>query len=128
MPLKVDKPDLFEEVTSMGELEDVWTIERGPIVGNIENKKSNSINPAIEQTNCTMAFITDCVDSHKCESACVAMGASGYKWFHIGCCECVGKSCINYGISEPKCKKCPEESEQRLDNYGTQETIPRHDF
>ena len=28
-------------------------------------------------------------------------------WFD-GCCECVGSTCINFGINESKCFNCPE--------------------
>ena len=35
------------------------------------------------------------------------MGASSYRWFHDGCCECVGQNCVNYGINESRCLKCP---------------------
>ena len=34
------------------------------------------------------------------------MGASAYRWFQDGCCECVGQNCINYGINECRCMEC----------------------
>ena len=50
------------------------------------------------------------------------MGASSYRWFHDGCCECVGENCLNYGINESRCLQCPlkegsenEESEMSID-------------
>lgn len=33
---------------------------------------------------------------------------STFRWFYDGCCECVGSTCINYGISESRCTKCPD--------------------
>lgn len=33
------------------------------------------------------------------------------RWFHDGCCECVGSKCINYGINESRCSACPEEDD-----------------
>lgn len=71
----------------------------------------------IETTaNCTMAFYDSCVDYYKCENACASLGASGLKWFHVGCCECVGKNCINFGVSETRCRNCPGDSDQTLDS------------
>ena len=31
-----------------------------------------------------------------------------WRWFHDGCCECVGSTCINYGVNESRCRNCPE--------------------
>lgn len=33
------------------------------------------------------------------------------RWFHDGCCECVGHTCINYGINESRCLECPGEDD-----------------
>lgn len=60
-----------------------------------------------DQTNCTVAFMADCMPLNKCKSSCSSMGASAYRWFHDGCCQCVGPNCINYGVSESKCRMCP---------------------
>jgi hypothetical protein len=38
------------------------------------------------------------------------MGANSYRWFHDGCCECVG-TCYNYGINDSRCLSCPENKE-----------------
>lgn len=59
------------------------------------------------QTNCTVAFMADCMPFNKCKSSCSSMGASSYRWFHDGCCQCVGPRCLNYGVSESKCRMCP---------------------
>lgn len=32
----------------------------------------------------------------------MSMGAKSYRWFHDGCCECVGDRCMNYGINESR--------------------------
>lgn len=66
---------------------------------------------------------------NKCRESCSTMGAYSYRWFHVGCkyssfliictdfytlylfilgCECVGKTCINYGINDSRCLDCPE--------------------
>lgn len=40
--------------------------------------------------NCTVAYMSQCMSWNKCKNACMSMGASSYRWFHDGCCECVG--------------------------------------
>ena len=47
------------------------------------------------------------------------MGAARYRWFHeYGCCQCVGSTCIDYGLSEPRCLRCPAD-----DDYGGSERV-----
>ncbi|CAL1544094.1 unnamed protein product [Lymnaea stagnalis] len=59
--------------------------------------------------NCTVAFFSDCMPMAKCKASCKSMGAAKYRWFHSnGCCECVGNSCFDYGLSEPKCLRCSD--------------------
>ena len=71
--------------------------------------------------NCTVVYMSDCMPYNKCKSSCTSMGASSYRWFHDGCCECVGPHCINYGMNESKCLLCPldnskEDALMRVDN------------
>ena len=55
------------------------------------------------------------------------MGATSYRWFHDGCCECIGDTCINYGINESRCMHCPLDKEEddddlnHYDDYGQDE-------
>lgn len=68
--------------------------------------------------NCTVAFMSQCMSWHKCKNSCRSMGANSYRWFHNGCCECVGKNCLNYGINESRCVKCPDDREiSELQDY-----------
>ncbi|XP_054717028.1 protein twisted gastrulation-like [Uloborus diversus] len=62
--------------------------------------------------NCTVAFMSQCMSWNKCKSACCSMGASSYRWFHDGCCECVGSTCLNYGINESRCLDCPPDKDE----------------
>lgn len=55
-----------------------------------------------EPVNCTVAYMSQCMSWNKCKNACMSMGASSYRWFHDGCCECVGFTCVNYGINESR--------------------------
>ncbi|KAL3207008.1 hypothetical protein MRX96_010338 [Rhipicephalus microplus] len=63
------------------------------------------------QVNCTVAFMSQCMSLNKCRESCLSMGASSYRWFHDGCCQCVGSMCINYGINESRCLQCPYSKE-----------------
>ncbi|KAF5269541.1 hypothetical protein FQA39_LY08730 [Lamprigera yunnana] len=70
--------------------------------------------------NCTVAFMSQCMSWTKCRSSCQSMGASSYRWFHDGCCECVGDTCINYGINDSRCRKCSLKDEIS-DDYALSE-------
>lgn len=99
--------DLFDLFVSEEDLSGRWHVHTRSLI------TANSTT----QMNCTMAFLASCVDMYKCESSCISMGANGYRWFHIGCCECVGKYCLNFGVNEIRCRNCPEES-QVIDSGG----------
>ncbi|KAH8315790.1 hypothetical protein KR067_004200 [Drosophila pandora] len=58
--------------------------------------------------NCTVLYLDHCTSWNKCRQTCLKTGATSYRWFHDGCCECVGEHCINYGINESRCRLCPE--------------------
>ena len=60
----------------------------------------------IVTVNCTVAYMSQCMPMNKCKNSCHSMGASYFRWFHDGCCECIGRTCINYGIDESRCKTC----------------------
>ncbi|KAJ3660483.1 hypothetical protein Zmor_004931 [Zophobas morio] len=81
--------------------------------------------------NCTVAFLKGCMNWVKCKTSCQTMGSSSYRWFHDGCCECIGQNCINYGINESRCRECSlndlsDEVEEDVDedelDYGYGET------
>lgn len=59
--------------------------------------------------NCTVAYMSQCMSKMKCQSSCRSMGANSMRWFHDGCCECIGEKCIKYGINESRCMACPSE-------------------
>lgn len=60
----------------------------------------------LSEQNCTVAFLSQCMAEKKCETSCRSMGASAYRWFTDGCCECVGHGCVSYGINEGRCEIC----------------------
>ncbi|XP_063705585.1 protein twisted gastrulation-like [Culicoides brevitarsis] len=65
----------------------------------------------IVTVNCTVVYMSQCISNNKCKESCQSMGASSYRWFHDGCCECVGSTCVNFGINESRCLSCPENKE-----------------
>ncbi|XP_016837111.1 twisted gastrulation protein homolog 1-A-like isoform X1 [Nasonia vitripennis] len=91
------------------------------------DKKYNSKTVKLQAatTNCTVSFLAECNSWSKCKQSCQSMGATSYRWFHDGCCECIGESCINYGINESRCSNCPSETkklvEDDYDDYGQDE-------
>ena len=41
------------------------------------------------------------------------MGAAKYRWFqNAGCCQCIGDTCIDYGLNEPMCLLCKDDAEE----------------
>lgn len=68
----------------------------------------------IEQVtvNCTVMYMSQCTSSIKCKDFCKSTGAAAYRWFFDGCCECVGSTCINYGVNESRCIQCPMVDEE----------------
>jgi len=78
---------------------------------------------SVVTVNCTVAYIAQCMSWNKCKASCTSMGASSYRWFHDGCCECVGQQCINYGINQSRCSECPlwDEEEEEVEEYTDDE-------
>ena len=63
--------------------------------------------------NCTVAFMSECTSLGKCKQSCKSMGSAKYRWFHDqGCCQCIGDTCIDYGLNEPQCLACKVEDEE----------------
>ncbi|XP_014203681.1 twisted gastrulation protein homolog 1-A [Copidosoma floridanum] len=89
---------------------------------NDETQLNHPLKPNVVTFNCSVAYISTCTSWGQCKKSCQSMGASSYRWFHDGCCECVGDTCINYGINESRCQKCPvdkeEELKEQFDDYG----------
>ncbi|XP_059138517.1 twisted gastrulation protein homolog 1-B-like isoform X2 [Physella acuta] len=120
-------PDLFNVLTEEEDRQQRWTtftyavdldkLVRQPgtklspmdlqiiSVGKEDNtlKETPEKTPILGIQNCTVAFFSSCLPMPKCKASCKSMGASKYRWFHShGCCECIGSTCFDYGLSEPK--------------------------
>ncbi|XP_037814020.1 protein twisted gastrulation-like, partial [Lucilia sericata] len=120
-------PELFEALVTSPADEYSWSILTFPV--NYEaalrgsNLKTNEIYSGKTENeldtdllaNCTVVYFDHCVSWNKCRQSCRSYGASSYRWFHDGCCECVGSTCLNYGVNESRCKFCPEEEDEEFD-------------
>uniref|UniRef100_A0A2M4BXH8 Protein twisted gastrulation n=2 Tax=Anopheles marajoara TaxID=58244 RepID=A0A2M4BXH8_9DIPT len=85
--------------------------------------KAKYTDPNKITVNCTVAYQAQCMSWNKCKESCRTMGASSYRWFHDGCCECVGHYCINYGVNESRCRDCPENKEHDLDDFFNEDEL-----
>lgn len=84
-------------------------------------------NNKIVTYNCTVAFMSQCLSWNKCKANCRSMGASSYRWFHDGCCECIGSTCLNYGVNESRCMACPDKHGADGDGDGDDRSQPHED-
>ncbi|XP_033625566.1 twisted gastrulation protein homolog 1-A-like [Asterias rubens] len=117
-------PSLFQALTSLEASQDPnlrWIAmpltlkEQGLLImppGKTMEEEESPIFTSVNSTGleeCVVAYMDDCTSLGKCENTCRSMGAARQRWFHNGCCECVGSSCLSYGKNEPQCKECPIE-------------------
>ncbi|VBB31933.1 unnamed protein product [Acanthocheilonema viteae] len=49
------------------------------------------------RANCTVVYLDKCMSHKQCSRQCLILGASMLRWFHTGCCECIGHTCLPYG-------------------------------
>jgi len=129
-------PGLFQALTIEPDTERRWTAFTYPVDHDltylspspkqelhIQVFESNGVaqedpaKPNVLTINCTVAYMSDCMSINKCKANCQSMGASSYRWFHDGCCECIGNYCINYGVNESRCLKCSA-SKEVTDEYA----------
>lgn len=68
--------------------------------------------------NCTVAFMSKCMSMNKCKQSCKSMGAAKYRWFqNEGCCQCIGDTCIDYGLNEPLCLLCRDDLDDEENSH-----------
>ncbi|KAH8408873.1 hypothetical protein KR009_002976, partial [Drosophila setifemur] len=111
-------PVMFDTLTAEDD-DDQWSTIRFPmragfkqrVQGGGSSSGSVSVSGSVGSTTCTVIYVNSCIRANKCRQQCESMGASSYRWFHDGCCECVGDNCLNYGINESRCRACPEDQD-----------------
>lgn len=87
-----------------------------------DHSRKSSMYQGNRDDNCTVAFMSGCLSLKRCKVSCTSMGAARYRWFHEhGCCQCIGSTCLNYGINKPKCHACPEDEERAPNEVVKQE-------
>lgn len=79
------------------------------------NLQETVVQPDYVTFNCTVAFLRNEIGDRKCEKSCMSMGATSYRWFTNGCCQCVGHGCLNHGVNESRCGFVQEASENDQD-------------
>lgn len=133
-------PELFDVLVSSpaDDLEYSWNIFTFPVDFETvlsHKQKSNQIynkpmakEPKILTVNCTVVYFDQCISWNKCRQSCRSTGASSYRWFHDGCCECVGSTCINYGVNESRCKFCPEDEDEEHEDFDDLEEDDFYEF
>ncbi|XP_017126549.1 protein twisted gastrulation [Drosophila elegans] len=124
-------PELFDTLTA--EDDEGWSTIRFPMRAGFKQRVQGS-NPGQSpsdsgvsaglNTLCTVIYVNSCIRANKCRQQCESMGASSYRWFHDGCCECVGGNCLNYGINESRCRGCPENQDPEQDQLLTADSVP----
>uniref|UniRef100_A0A915PLH2 Glucose-6-phosphate isomerase n=1 Tax=Setaria digitata TaxID=48799 RepID=A0A915PLH2_9BILA len=60
------------------------------------------------EVNCTVVYLDKCMSHKQCSRQCLILGASMLRWFHTGCCECIGHTCLPYGSTTARCKYCTD--------------------
>lgn len=104
---------LFELLTEAPDPMERWTSEvfthdeitNGNYSSATSDRKAASVNG--QGPSCTLAYMSQCMTLNKCKTSCASMGATSYRWFYDGCCECVGENCPPFGIDVAKCQQCP---------------------
>ncbi|XP_055683051.1 protein twisted gastrulation [Lutzomyia longipalpis] len=136
-------PGLFNALTDEADIDEKWTIFTFPVdfdaalygakldrehtfyvhssEQDLESVAKTEKN--IVTLNCTVAYLSQCMSWNKCKDHCNSMGATSYRWFHDGCCECVGSTCINYGINESRCLMCPESKEDDFEEMPSEDEL-----
>ena len=133
-------PQLWEALTDGEDLQGRWQKYTYPVdvktTTTTATKKEEIDVTAIQETalksdvstqNCTVVFLSQCMAEKKCEISCRSMGASAYRWFTDGCCECVGHGCVSYGINESRCEMCSydDDDDQLLPENISDEELER---
>ncbi|XP_069698978.1 protein twisted gastrulation [Periplaneta americana] len=114
-------PALFDALTAEPDTQQRWITYKFPVDYDQttflpKQERDNFLNSNIITFNCTVAYMSQCMSWNKCKQSCKSTGAVSYRWFHDGCCECVGSTCFKYGINESRCLNCPVKREEDEDD------------
>lgn len=65
-------------------------------------------NKAVKK--CSVLYLDNCTPLNKCSTFCRSTGASSYRWFRNGCCECIGSRCPTHGLKKIRCQLCQKDT------------------
>ena len=115
--LEENSPTLFQALTDQNDAQGRWSVVTFPVdidmtpflpaSKNTLGQTGDQVQQVAGQVgtvtvNCSVAYMAQCMSWNKCKASCTSMGATSYRWFHDGCCECVGNQCVNYGINQSR--------------------------
>ncbi|KAG0725510.1 Protein twisted gastrulation [Chionoecetes opilio] len=110
-PIDVDLTDIDQATQSKNRYKLVGVAAAGH---SVDTTQINQVT-----VNCTVMYMSQCMSGNKCKETCRSTGATAYRWFFDGCCECVGSTCVNYGVNESRCMQCPLMEEEEFDDELT---------
>lgn len=93
-------PDKLQRDSERSEPENYWEDVQ------VVLRRAYDMDIADSDGLCTAVYFNVCFALKECVMSCEAMGSTSYRWFHNGCCECAGHTCLNYGNMYPKCSDC----------------------
>ena len=99
-------PSLFDALIANGD-SFPWVFRDIPQFKTSTYKTANNELSSLATHHCPSIFFDNCMPMYKCSSSCVSLGSSVMRWFHNGCCHCVGDiSCNDLGSNNPRCHEC----------------------
>lgn len=102
--VKEPQPDLFESLTELPDPMGRWKVVTEEIMVNLTTDLTENLNST--NVPCTVAYLPDCMPFHKCKVSCTSMGAAALRWFHDGCCQCIGSLCPPRGFDRSQVHDC----------------------
>ncbi|XP_053324127.1 twisted gastrulation protein homolog 1-A-like [Spea bombifrons] len=118
--LPVPVPSLFRALSGVqeGEFRHGWSSHSLPVSEELGQKShtdhillgDHSVVATPTMVNmsavCTVMYFNPCMSMRRCHQSCESVGSPRYRWFHNGCCQCVGPDCYGYGSKEAMCQQC----------------------
>lgn len=117
--LPVPLPSLFQSLSELqGDAAMDWSVHTLPVTKELSQQShldhtllgAHTAVPAQSSGNtssiCTVMYFKPCMSMRRCHETCEFTGSSRYRWFHNGCCQCVGPDCYGYGSKDPLCQQC----------------------
>ncbi|XP_058876544.1 twisted gastrulation protein homolog 1-like [Acipenser ruthenus] len=115
-------PSLFRALASLSDSQAAWTVQSVPLSQELHHHRNQhqthvllganrdpvALAPTNASAECSVLFFHDCLSLRGCLRGCESVGAPRSRWFHSGCCQCIGPDCLAYGVPHPACKSCQD--------------------